>query len=260
MIGDRLEDLSPLADKGPWDAVVDTSAYVPRAVRDSVEAFRPHAQRYLFISTISVYADPAASAVGSPVLGLEDPTTETVTAETYGGLKVLCEQEAARWGDGNWIVRPGLVAGPHDPTDRFTYWVDRVARCQAFVGPKRLDQSLQVIDVRALAEFAILGLEQGVTETVNAVGPSLTFGEWFSRIGQELGVGPFELLPQPEEMALPLDAGEHDALFRVDAAPAHDLGLRPFAPEETIRATWEWWQNEGRALSNVPEGSPDVPR
>ncbi len=114
--------LAALAD-GEWDAVVDTSGYVPRIVRASVELLAPRAGRYVFVSSLSVYADTArpgldeSAAVGT----LPDPATEEV-AKHYGPLKAACERVVSdAFGDRALNVRPGLIVGPHDPTDRFGY-------------------------------------------------------------------------------------------------------------------------------------------
>lgn len=250
LLGDRLDDLTSLHGKR-WDAVVDTSAYIPRAVRLAGEALSSCAERLAFVSTISVYSDPNNTSVDSDLAGLDDPSTEEVTSDTYGGLKVLCEQEVIKyWGERAWILRPGIIAGPYDPTDRFTYWIDRVANYEAFTKPARLNQPVQCMDARALAEFALDGLVSGHSQTVNLVGPQapMDFDHLLKRIRRELRAPNFELLAS-QGTPLPLELPrENDNMFRVDPQPAIDLGLKLPSIRETIRSTYEWWQEQTREL------------
>ena len=131
-VGDRdAGDYASLAG-GTWDSVVDVTAYHPRHVDQAMTAVGEQVPRYLFVSTVSVYdvdrAPEDGLDEGSPLLP-EVRSTETVTGETYGGLKVACERDVvARLGPRATIVRPGIVAGPHDPTDRFTYWARRASQ------------------------------------------------------------------------------------------------------------------------------------
>lgn len=179
--GDRDGDgLDALAGRS-WDAVLDTCGYVPRIVRQSAELLSGSVPQYVFISSISVYADTGAPGVDedSPVGTLEDETTEEIVGDTYGPLKALCEQAVqAALPDGALIIRPGFIVGPHDPTDRFTYWPHRVAQGEDVLAPGRPDQPVQVIDARDLAEWTVRLLEQGATGVYNATGPDypLTLG------------------------------------------------------------------------------------
>lgn len=135
--GDRDGDLSALGGRR-WEAVVDTSGYVPRLVRATAELLSGAVGRYVFVSSISVYRDPVAPGTdeGGPVWELEDHRTEEVTPETYGGLKVACERAVEdAMPDGAVVVRPGLVAGPYDPTGRFTYWPRRVSEGGEVLAP-----------------------------------------------------------------------------------------------------------------------------
>ena len=180
--GDRDGDgLDALAGRS-WDAVLDTCGYVPRIVRQSAEMLAGAVSRYVFISSISVYADTSAPGVdeNSPLGTLEDTATEEIAGDTYGPLKVLCEQKVqAALPDGALIIRPGFIVGPHDPTDRFTYWPHRVAQGEDVLAPGRPGQPIQIIDARDLAEWTVRLLEQGVTGVYNATGPDypLTLGE-----------------------------------------------------------------------------------
>jgi len=176
--GDRDGGLAALGD-ARWDAVVDTSGYLPRVVEASARALAGRTQRYLFISTISVYAEPPPAGVNeaSPLAILADPAVEVINGDTYGGLKVLCEravQEAQ--GERTLILRPGLIVGPDDPTDRFSYWPLRAARGGCILAPGTPAASTQLIDVRDLAAWAIRLLEAGASGTFNATGPAAPIG------------------------------------------------------------------------------------
>ncbi len=159
--GDRDSDLSALQGRR-WDAVIDTCGYLPRAVRASAELLADAVDHYTFISSISVYADFHTPAMdeSAPVGTLADETVEEVTGETYGPLKALCEQAAERALPGRVLnIRPGLIVGPHDPTDRFTYWPVRVARGGEVLAPGRPHVPVQVIDGRDLAEWTVRMVE-----------------------------------------------------------------------------------------------------
>ena len=153
--GDRDGDLDALSG-GTWDGVVDTSGYVPRIVRQSAELLRDRVGRYVFVSSISVYDDfsePLTEA--SPVAELEDPATEEIM-ENYGALKAACERVVEEiYGDRSARVRAGLIVGPYDPTDRFTYWPRRIALGGEVLGPGDPDAPVQFIDARDLAAWLV---------------------------------------------------------------------------------------------------------
>ena len=166
--GDRDGDLDALKGR-PWDAVIDNSGYVPRHVRLSAELLAPLAGRYLFISTISVYASFARpNDEHSPLRTMPDESVETVDGGTYGALKVLCERAVhAAFGDRATIVRPGFIVGPHDSTDRFAYWPARAARGGEMIAPGSAADPMQFVDARDLARFTVEVLERDVTDTFN---------------------------------------------------------------------------------------------
>ncbi len=179
--GDRDGHLHALRGR-KWDAVMDTSGYVPRVVRQSVELLRDAVPYYAFVSSISVYADFSQAGMdeNAPVGTLEDETNENVP-EHYGALKALCEGEVrAGFGEGALIVRPGLIVGPHDPTDRFTYWVRRFSQGGQVLVPGRSDYPVQFIDVRDLAGWMMKMVESKVSGVMNATGPekALTMEEF----------------------------------------------------------------------------------
>jgi 2'-hydroxyisoflavone reductase len=253
--GDRTEDLSALEGR-TWDAVIDTCGYVPRVVRRSAEALKDAVGHYTFISSISVYPDFSTPGMDetAPVGTLEDPTVEEVTGETYGPLKALCEQAVEEALPGRTLnIRPGLIVGPFDPSDRFTYWPRRVARGGEVLAPAGPDFPVEIIDARDLAEWNLDMIEQGKTGVYNATGPDypLTLGEiletckavsrsdaqfvWMDeKFLLENKVGPW--------MELPLwVADEEGSRFeRLGSARAIADGLRYRPLEEIVRDTLEW--------------------
>ncbi len=160
-----------------WDAVIDTCGYVPRIVKQSAELLSDSVARYVFISTISVYADFKTPGLdeNSSLGTLEDPSVEEITGATYGPLKVLCEQvvESALPGR-SLLIRPGFIVGPYDPTDRFTYWPHRVSLGGDVLAPGSPSQPVQIIDARDLAEWTLSLMEQNMTGIYNATGPDYT--------------------------------------------------------------------------------------
>lgn len=180
ILGDRTGDLHELQGQH-WDAALDTSGYIPRIVRQAVETLRATVSHYTFISTISVFGEnpPANADETTPVATLVDPTVEDVTGETYGALKALCEQVVQTVYAGHeLIIRPGLIVGPYDKTDRFTYWPHRLAQGGTVLAPGDPAGPVQFIDARDLAEWTLRMVEQGATGVFNATGPAaaLTMG------------------------------------------------------------------------------------
>ncbi len=254
LIADRRADLSLLAD-GHWDAVIDTCAYVPREVHTLAAALAGRVRHYLLVSTVSVYRDIGPSGVDedAPLSTLVDPNTETVTADTYGGLKALCEEAAQQaFGSATLIARPGLIVGPHDPTERFTWWVRRVQRGGRFVAPAPAEAPVQFIDARDLAAWLLAQAAAGTRGAFNLCGPTqaLSWRDWLTRLVAALqvdaepcwvpeqallaaGVAPWTGLP----LWLPTaDAGLH----RVDIRRALAAGLSCRPLEHTVRDTRDW--------------------
>jgi len=168
--GDRDGKLDALKG-GKWDVVLDTSGYVPRHVRLSAELLAANVAHYVFVSTLSVYASFAKSNdETSPVGKLDDETVEKVDGATYGPLKALCERAAEQAMPGRvTILRPGLIVGPEDNTDRFTYWPARAARGGEMLAPNSPADRIQVIDVRDLRDFALRCVENRLLGTYNVV-------------------------------------------------------------------------------------------
>lgn len=175
--------LSQLQGK-EFDAVIDNSGYFPRIVKASAEWAAKSAKYYLFISTISVYKgnDQPGAGTDAEVGTIDDPTVETFGRgfENYGPLKALSERAAeAAMPDKSAIVRPGLIVGPGDPTGRFTYWPVRAQKGGEVLAPGSPDDPIQMIDVRDLAEWVVMLVENKTTGVFNAVGPQegLTMGK-----------------------------------------------------------------------------------
>jgi 2'-hydroxyisoflavone reductase len=171
--GDRNDEeaLRKAASQGPWDVVIDTSGYLPQVVCKSAAALRESAARYLFVSSISAYSGEGFHET-SPLQPVPDPLPDAMTPDKYGGLKAGCEAVTNEaFGERAIIVRPGLIVGPHDPTDRFTWWPHRVALGGRVAAPGRPVRTVQFIDVRDLARWMVRVTEKNATGTFNAVGP-----------------------------------------------------------------------------------------
>lgn len=182
LVGDRDGAGLEILRGRTWDAVIDTCGYVPRVVKQSAELLAETVFRYVFISTISVYADfkTPNQDEAAPLGVLQDAQTEEVTGETYGPLKVECERAVEKAFPGRaLIVRPGFIVGPYDPTDRFTYWPRRVAAGGGVLAPGTPEQPIQIIDARDLAAWTLSLVEREETGIYNATGPDygLTLGE-----------------------------------------------------------------------------------
>jgi 2'-hydroxyisoflavone reductase len=251
--GDRDGDLGALAGR-TWDGVVDTSGYVPRIVRQSAELLRDAVGRYVFVSSISVYADfsgPITEA--TPVAELEDPDTEEIL-ESYGALKAACERVVEEaYGDRSARVRAGLIVGPYDPTDRFTYWPRRIAAGGEVLGPGEPSAPVQFVDARDLAAWLVRLALGGPGGVFNASGPAepLTFAELLDRA--RVAIGSDANVVWTEEQRV-LDAGvqpwtelplwlpgiDYAGMARADISRAVDAGLRFRPVEETVLDTLAW--------------------
>ncbi len=254
--GDREKDLDQLMGQH-WDVVIDTCGYFPRIVRMSAAALKDKVENYVFISSISVYSDFSKIGINEsdPVGKIEDETMEDITGESYGPLKALCEKAVQDvFGIDSLLIRPGLIVGPHDPTDRFTYWPVRVARGGTVLAPDRPEALTQIIDVRDLSRFIIELIEQNVSGIFNATGPdyNLSFGRLLDTcklIGNsdaKFKWAPPAFLNENNVAAwsdmpawLP-DSGEDAGFARVDISKALHAGLKFHSLEETVHDTLEW--------------------
>ena len=258
ILGDREQDVNKLKDR-IWDAVIDVAGYVPRIVRLSAEVLKENVSRYVFISSISVYADFRKVGIdeSDPVGKIEDETVEEITGETYGPLKALCEQTVQElYGERALIVRPGLIVGPHDPTDRFTYWPVRVARGGDVLAPQKPEAAIQVVDVRDLSEFILKLIEENASGVYNATGPDyeLTIGrlldvsKQISDSDANFRWASVEFLNQHKveawsDMPTWVPDDEVEVGFsRLDVSKAIAAGLKFRPLEETVRDTLAWAQ------------------
>ena len=265
---------APLAGRR-FDAVIDTAAYVPAHARAAAAFFAQRCDRHVFVSSISVVQDHAtpgadeSAAVRHPTpqqqaeidgLDVEGPLSAARLGELYGPMKVLCEEAVeAELPRRALIVRPGLIVGPHDPTDRFTYWPARFARGGTALAPGRPGRVVQFVDVRDLAEWIVRLVAARTTGTFLATGPArpLPFGDLLAgcaRVAATRGAPPSTIRWVDEEwlvaqevapwMGLPLWIPESNTemagFMQVDCAKAIAAGLvfRPL--EETIEATLAW--------------------
>jgi nucleoside-diphosphate-sugar epimerase len=264
VVGDRSADLGTI--DGTFDAVVDTSGYLPRDVAASctvLHARNPRAT-YAFVSSVSAYRDGFGPGAGesTPLWDNGDPSATEMTIETYGPLKATCEAQVLyRFGDRALIVRPGLIVGPFDPTDRFTYWIRRVGDGGTILAPGPPSRRVQFIDARDLAQWIVDSLEARRSGPFNATGPlaPLTFGSFlracraalhsdasFVWAPQEFvldrGVEPWTEMP----LWIPdTEAGGWDSISSSHAIAA-GLSYRPL--RSTILDTWRWDRTRDRAV------------
>jgi 2'-hydroxyisoflavone reductase len=176
--GDRSGDLSALEGR-EWDAVLDVAAYFPDEVRRSTQALRGHVDRYVFVSSVSVYADQSTPQMEGSTVHELGPGDDTDSGpETYGARKAASERIVEdAFGDSALIVRPGLIVGPHDLSGRFTYWPHRIARGGDVLGPGSPDDPVQFVDVRDLAGWIVRATAAGFGGVFNATGETMRFGD-----------------------------------------------------------------------------------
>ena len=264
-IGDRDTDLSTLAE-GEWDATVDTCAYLPRQVHTLADILGDRGGHHLLVSSVSVYAPPTGPGIDedAALIELDDPTAEVVTAETYGGLKVLCERAAVeRHGPSTLLVRPTYVVGPDDYTRRFPGWVQRLARGGTVVAPGPAGAPAQVIDVRDMAAWMVRLLEDDRGGPFHSASPAppYTWGEELQAIVDAVGpegtrlhwVPPADVAAAGiDEGAFPLwSADDSDVwVMAVDPSRAFDTGLNPRPLADTVRDTLAWTRT-----STMPDGT-----
>ena len=278
LVGDRYGDVSALEGR-MWDAVVDVSAYTPGAVESTAELLRDAAEHYTFVSTISVYQDFAhpGTEEDAPVGTITDEdaaaaestyaATGTVDGDLYGPLKAKCEEVVTGAFRNALVVRPGLVVGPYDYTDRLTYWVRRVGLAGRGLGtqvlaPGQPEQHVQFIDARDLAAWLLQATEDKLTGTLNATGPdtTLSFGALLETcrdvlspnaeliwVGSDFllahGLEAGELMPWHPVAAVPGWEGFYD----LDIRRALQNGLRFRPLSETVKDTFAWDQTRDDA-------------
>jgi 2'-hydroxyisoflavone reductase len=259
IIGDRKTDLGNLPNRG-WDAVVDTCGYRASDLRASAGYLKDRVNHYLYISTISVYADdnpPFAKETDK----LLDPifTDEEITSETYGAMKVATEVVANEvLGDKVTIVRPGVIVGPHDHTWRFTYWPHRFRQGGEVLVPDMPDKRVTSVDVRDLADFQVKLLEETKQGVYNVDNADLTFGQLIEAAsegtdGHAVPVSDAFLTEHDVQdwTDLPIVLRKKFSLADTSAAQTAGLRTRPLA--ETVRDLMAWV-----AESGVPEQRPGL--
>jgi len=251
--GDRDGNLNILEGR-KWDAIIDTSGYIPRIVEASSKILAKATAHYTFISTISVYADFNQPHIDEnlPLAKLDNDSDEKITVKTYGALKAGCEKVISAYFSGKaLIVRPGLIVGPYDPSDRFTYWIRRIIEGGQVLVPDNPKQKLQIIDVRDLARWIVKMIEKQVVGIYNATGPKekMCFEDFMDECSKfvekaveitwidENVLGDFDWNKFP--LCLPSKSNMY-GLFCVDSKKAQDKGLvyRPIS--ETIAAILDW--------------------
>ena len=257
--GDRNGDLKSLQGRS-FDAVIDTSGYFPRQVRDTATLLgKQGAKQYVFVSSISVYASLGKPGVDetAPVAVLKDPTVETITEGSYGGLKALCEAAAEAAMPGRATnVRPGLIVGPNDGTDRFTYWPVRVAKGGEVLAPNRPEDPFEFIDVRDLAVWIVKTIDQKTFGVFNATSAPIPMGDMLDACKAASGsdarftwVGAAFLQAQHVEewSDMPVwtspegsDAG--GGLVKNARAVTKGLTFRPI--KATAKDTLDWWKKQ----------------
>ncbi len=240
-----------------WDAVIDTSGYVPRIVGASSQLLSENVGQYLFVSTICQYDNWFEGEQGRtedwPRGTLPDPTTEDVRTH-YCELKAYCELAAEASMPGRVTqIRPGLIVGPRDNTDRFTYWPERAARGGAMLAPGKPSDLTQFIDVRDLAAFMVLCLEQKLSDEFNLVQQPIPMGDFLAscvRVANpdtKLTWVPSDFLEEQglrawQELPMWADAGSPQAgSLTWSGKKALQAGLRVRAVDDTVRDTLEWF-------------------
>jgi 2'-hydroxyisoflavone reductase len=252
--GDRDGKLDALKGR-KWDAVVDTSGYVPRIVKMSAELLAPAVKQYVFISSISVYPDdvkPGADE-STAVQELTEPGSEEVRKH-YGALKALCERAAEAAMPGRTTnIRPGLIVGPGDPTDRYTYWPVRIDRGGEALAPGTPQDPVQYVDARDLAAWIVHTIERRTVGVYNATGPDRRLGigamlascRKASPAPATLSWIPEKFLEEHKVSAwsdVPVWTGASGGFSSIDCTKAIRAGLRFRPADDTAKDTLAWWK------------------
>ncbi|HZF79023.1 MAG TPA: NAD-dependent epimerase/dehydratase family protein [Rubrivivax sp.] len=271
-LGDRDADLTSL-QYGTWDAVIDTSAYFPRQVLSAAAALSGRVGHYQLVSSISVYAafDKPGLQEDAPLQTLADPNEQALTGATYGGLKALCERAAMQaFGHRCLVTRPGLLVGPHDPTGRFTWWLQRAGRGGDMLAPGEPTAPVQLIDARDAAAWMLLQAERRTAGVFNLTGPPAPFTieqmlacvrsalnkpvrlQWVAEdFLLEQGVAPWTDLPVWVPRA---SAGLHEV--DISRALASGLQCRPLAQTVVDTVAWAAREEGSTATSTATGATP----
>lgn len=256
LVGDRNGQMDAIKNRD-WDVVIDNSGYTLKQVKLSTDILKGHVQHYIFVSSISAYADLTPPGIDEDytLATLSDPNIEEITDTSYGGLKVICEKTVQQaFGKNSAIIRPTYIVGPGDPTDRFTYWPVRVAKGGEMLAPGSASDPIQFIDVRDLANFMRACVEQRLSGSYNACNPpgAVTIGDLLETSKRVSGANtkfvwaPTEFLEKNkalEGLEVPIWAppvGELAGATLVSSARAVAKGLRFRPLETTVRDTLAW--------------------
>src|SRR5258706_3253359 len=268
LLGDRNGQLDALKGR-KWDVVVDIPTTLPVWVRDAAQILKGNVDRYVFISTISVYSDnskpgmdesgPLAEYKGADAMKETQATLGASRYGLYGPLKVLSEKEAEKWFPGKaLVIRPGLIVGPGDETDRFTYWPVRLARGGEILAPGNPTDPVQFIDARDLAEWTIRMAEQGTTGTFNATGPksTLTMAQMLDGIKKVTKTDAQFTWVDADFLAAQIVSawsdmpvwvtprGDEAGFSRISIKRALDKGLTFRSVPDTTQATLDWFRKQ----------------
>ncbi len=254
--GEGLKSL----ESGEWDAVIDDSGYYPRMVGASAQLLSKRVKQYIYISSISAYQEPVPENgdENTPLAKLADPAVETMgkSFENYGGLKALCEQVAEKALPGRTtVVRPGYIVGPDDPSGRFTYWPVRFDRGGEIAVPGASGDPLQLIDVRDLAEWLVLLVENSTIGAFNALGPDkrMPWGRVIeacraaTRTLGSITWVPGEFVAKLSDLEFPIWSpylGDTKGFHTWQNARAIKAGLRFRPVELTVKDTLSWYQGQ----------------
>lgn len=261
--GDRdrgADGLRALAGR-QWDACIDVSGYTPRQLQPSTELLAAHIGRYVLISAVMVYAHPMQRPVAE-TQARQAPAPEHVTevvGAAYGQLKVACEDLVGQvYGERATVLRPQIVIGPHDPSGRYAYWIQRAAQGGTMLAPGDGSDHLQVIDVRDLARFVVTVVERDLDGAFNLAGPRLRWSQFI----EMLGVGqpawvPADVLQAAGLSFVDLPIYRHDSeprasLMDVSNAKACAAGLQLRSPEASLRDMQAWLRESPQAWCRQP--------
>ncbi len=256
LIGDRNGQMDAIKNRD-WDVVIDNSGYTLKQVKLSTDILKGHVQHYIFVSSISAYADLTPPGIDEDykLATLDNPNVEEITDTTYGGLKAICEKTVEQaFGKNSAVIRPTYIVGPGDPTDRFTYWPVRASKGGEMLAPGSPKDPIQFIDVRDLAEFMRICVEERVSGSYNACNPpgAVTMGNLLETSKRLSGANtkfvwaPADFLEKNkalEGLEVPIWAptvGEFAGASLVSCARAVSKGLRFRPLETTVRDTLAW--------------------